>query len=218
MIMAAASPGIFGGDCLEQIIRVDRGAHVRLTSQSALQVHAAPDGATARIANAYHIEDAGGLRCQWDPLIPFADARLDQRLEMHIAGTGYLCWSDAMTAGRSASGERWRFATVEHELKVFFAGSLEYLERYCIDRQHGHLTRAWTVGDATYLGTAFALGLEFEEGAAERLHNDLATIPDLRAAVSLLQHRMLLVRLIGRSGPPFHQARSRVERALAPNR
>src|SRR3981081_3974478 len=43
MIVAASAPGVFGGDCLQQTIRVERGARVRLTSQSALQVHPTPD-------------------------------------------------------------------------------------------------------------------------------------------------------------------------------
>ena len=39
MILAWSAPGVFGGDCLEQRVRVERGASVRLTSQSALQAH-----------------------------------------------------------------------------------------------------------------------------------------------------------------------------------
>ena len=39
MILVYCGPGIFAGDHLEQRVRVERGARVRLVSQSALQVH-----------------------------------------------------------------------------------------------------------------------------------------------------------------------------------
>lgn len=38
MIMASSAPGIFGGDRFQQRIRLEPGARVRLTSQSALHV------------------------------------------------------------------------------------------------------------------------------------------------------------------------------------
>ena len=44
LIMASSAPGIFGGDEYEQTIRVEAGAVVELTSQSALQVHPSPAG------------------------------------------------------------------------------------------------------------------------------------------------------------------------------
>jgi urease accessory protein len=215
MIMATSSPGVFGGDRLQQIIRVGRGAGVRLTSQSALQVHASRDATIARIENTYHVEENGRLHCQWDPLIPFAGARLDQQIEIHVADSGSLLWSDALLAGRHARGERWMFAALGHELKVFVAGSLAYLERYRLGRDEPHATRTWAAGDAVYLGTAFASGLGIEPEAAERLHADLTAIAGVKAAVDWLDRRMLLVRLMGRSGPPFHSARTHVHRALA---
>jgi urease accessory protein len=147
-------------------------------------------------------------------LIPFPDARLDQRLEVHVAGTGRLYWSEALMIGRHARGERWMFATLGHELKVFREGSLEYLERYRIEPRDARATRPWAAADAAYLGTTFASGVDVERDDAERLHADLTAIPGLRAAVDRLERHLLLVRMMGQSGPPFHDARVRVERAL----
>jgi urease accessory protein UreH len=53
LILASTAPGVFGGDSLHQSIRVGRGARVRLTSQSAMQVHPSPDGARAILASSY---------------------------------------------------------------------------------------------------------------------------------------------------------------------
>jgi urease accessory protein UreH len=39
VIVVCSGPGVFAGDTLRQLIHVERGARVVLTSQSALQVH-----------------------------------------------------------------------------------------------------------------------------------------------------------------------------------
>ena len=75
MILAWSAPGVFGGDCLEQRVRVERGASVSIASQSALQAHPSPGGAIARMRMIVEVEEEAELRCDWDPLIPFAGAR-----------------------------------------------------------------------------------------------------------------------------------------------
>ena len=117
MILTSSAPGAFGHDHLQQIVRVGCGARVRLTSQSAMQVHPSPDGATAHLQSSYHVDDGADLHCHWHPLIPFADARIEQRIDVNIAGGGYLYWSDALMSGRHARGERWKFASLAHETR-----------------------------------------------------------------------------------------------------
>src|SRR4029077_18937906 len=132
MILTSSAPGAFGQDHLRQSVRVGRGARVRLTSQSAMQVHPSPDGATAHLESSYHVEDGAHLHCEWHPLIPFSQARIDQRIDLNIEGEGSLYWSDALMSGGKARGERWTFASLAHELSVSRDGSLEFLERYRI--------------------------------------------------------------------------------------
>jgi urease accessory protein len=90
MILASSAPGAFGHDRLQQSVRIGSGARVRLTSQSAMQVHPSPDSATAHLESSYHVEDGADLHCEWHPLIPFAEARIDQRIELNIDGGGSL--------------------------------------------------------------------------------------------------------------------------------
>jgi urease accessory protein len=206
MILTSSAPGAFGHDCLRQSIRVGCGARVRLTSQSALQVHPSPDGATANLQSSYHVEDGAHLHCHWHPLIPFADSRIEQRIDVNIAGGGYLYWSDAWMSGRHARGERWQFASLAHEIAVSRDGSLEYLERYRIQPKV-EVLRPWVAGDASYLGTTLMTGRPIEPGAAENLHMELGRLAGVRAAADRLDDRLLLVRLLSVSGPAFHEAR-----------
>jgi urease accessory protein len=208
VILTSLAPGVFGHDHLQQIVHVRRGARVRLTSQSAMQVHPSPDAATAHLQSAYHVEDGAHLHCDWHPLIPFEAARIDQRININIAGGGCLYWSDALTSGRHARGERWKFASLAHEIVVSRDGAPEYLERYRIQPSELAVSRPWAAGDASYLGTTLMSGRPIEPGVAERLHIELGSRrAGMRAAVDRLDERVLLVRLLSASGPPFHEAR-----------
>ena len=207
MILASSAPGAFGHDRLQQNVRIGRGARVRLTSQSAMQVHPSPDGATALLESSYHVEDGAHLHCEWHPLIPFAEAQIDQRIGLNLEGGGSLYWSDALMSGRQARGERWRFASLAHELSVSRDGSLEFLERYRIQPSELALSRPWAASDASYLGTTLITGRPIEPDVAEQLHVELGRIAGVRAAADRLDDRALLVRLMSKFGPAFHEAR-----------
>jgi urease accessory protein UreH len=197
LILASSAPGVFGGDCFRQTIRVERGACVRLTSQSAQQVHPVPGAVPTRLVTTCLVEDEAALWCEWHPLIPFAGAELDQRIDVHIGGSGCLYWSDALMAGRLAGGERWRFSSLAHELSVTREDCLEYLERYRIDPRERDVTRRWMAGDATYFGTVLLSGWPLDPELAHRLQGELASVDGLQAAVDQLDQRLLLVRYKG---------------------
>jgi urease accessory protein UreH len=214
MILASSAPGIFGGDSLWQSVRVERGARVRLTSQSALQVHPAADGSAARLTSTYHVDDEGELRCHWDPVIPFAGATLQQHIDIHLAERGYLEWSDGYMSGRQGRGERWMFAELAHELRVCRAGSLEYLERYRLAPADRAVSRRWMAGASAYFGTTIASGPRVRSEMAEPLHRELMRLKGVHAAADALGRGLVLVRLMAESGVPFHEARAMCLAAL----
>jgi urease accessory protein UreH len=209
MILASSAPGIFGGDCLWQSVRVERGARVRLTSQSALQVHPAGDGSAARLTSTYQVDEEALLRCHWDPVIPFAGARLQQHVDIQLAERGYLEWSDGYMSGRQGRGERWMFAGLAHELRVCRAASLEYLERYRLLPENRAVSRKWTAGTSAYFGTTLASGPQVGAEIARRLQDELTGVDGLHAAADALGPALLLVRLMAEGGVPFHAARAR---------
>jgi urease accessory protein len=222
MIMASSAPGVFGGDCLEQVIHLEEGATVRLTSQSAMQVHgtsshgpharshgplAFSDGAVATLRSRYVVANGATLTCLWDPMIPFPASQLDQRYDVHVEDGGRLIWSDAFMAGREARGERWQFASLAHELRVSRGSTLAYLERFRVAPSERGISHPWIASDACYFGTTLVSHAGADASVAERLHADLAQVPGVHAAADLLDAGFLLVRLMGSSGVPFHAAR-----------
>ena len=208
LILASSAPGIFGGDCLTQTIVVESGARVRLTSQSATQVHAHEGGAPAILSANYRVEHGGHLSCEWDPVIPFADAQLEQRIAIELAEGASLFWSDALMGGREARGERWRFSRLVHELRLIRAGTLAYLERYRITPHDGRLSHRWIANESCYFGTVLAVGEKVNREGAVRLHHELAGLEHINASADILFDSLMLVRLASALGTSFHAARA----------
>jgi urease accessory protein UreH len=212
MILAWSAPGVFGGDCLEQHVRVERGASVRLASQSSLQAHPSPARGVATMRTTVDVEDEAELLCEWDPLIPFPGARLSQQIAVGLASHAALYWSDAFMAGREGRGERWMFDSLEHELAVRRSGTLAYLERYRLEPATQSPAGPWLASDACYFGTVLASGLTFL--APSSLQDDLSNVEGLRGGVDLLDTHLSLVRLMASRGTAFHDARALVRRCL----
>lgn len=212
MILAWSAPGIFGGDRLEQHIRLEPGASVSLASQSALQAHPSPTGHLATLETTIDVGEEAELRCDWDPLIPFPGARFSQRIAIRLAANAVLYWSDAFMSGREGRGERWMFDALAHELAVSRGGSLAYLERYRLEPAAQALSGRWTASDACYFGTVLAIGTP--PGPPGALHDQLSSVEGVRGAADALDTNVTLVRLTAGQGIAFHDARALVRRAL----
>lgn len=207
VIIACTGPGVFAGDALRQSIRVARGARVVLASQAALQAHPSPAPAAASIDHDYVVENGAELHCQWDPLIPFARARIAQRFRIELAESSRLSWGDAIMAGRVRRGEAWRFESLGHELALVVAGSLTYLERYTLSPADRPIEHPWAAADARYLATALVY---HERATAERAEALQRTVDGAGAAagVDLISPNTIAGRIMAGDGAAFSRARA----------
>ena len=235
VILGCTGPGVFAGDALQTHVRVERGARVLLVSQAALQVHHAGsdlagynrgdeesgrgwtgwNASRAVMESQYDVEVDGELDCQWDPVIPFAGARLTQRIDLRIACGSRLFWSDALIAGRVGRGEAWRFDELGHELRLSVDGSLTYLERYRLTPAWQAVARPWIAGSAHYAGTTLVHHEDATAACAEHLQQQLNGINEVRAGVDGLAPGLLVGRLLGTRGPQFAAARAAFRQIFA---
>jgi len=206
VILVCTGAGIFAGDSLRQSIRVAGGARVVMASQSALQAHPSAAAAAAAIHHDYVVEDEGELQCHWDPLIPFAGARIDQRFDLRLGESSRLYWSDAVLAGRVRRGEVWRFESLAHELSLRIGGSLAYLERYRLTPASRAVGGPWMAGGARYLATAIVHHDAATSAAAEMLQRSEGAAVDL--GVDLVHPKTIVGRILAGDGAPFAAARA----------
>jgi urease accessory protein UreH len=240
VILVCSGAGVFAGDALRQSIHIGRGARVVLTSQSALQVHPAPSPVTspiprlrdltdprdrpdplsppALLRHEYIVEEDAELHCQWDAVIPFAGARLDQRFDLRIAESSRLSWGDALMAGRVSRGESWLFLSLAHELRLHVGPALAYLERYSLaPGQHSPslgrasertIQRPWMCGTSCYMATTLVYHQSANAEHAESLHREMARATGVGAAVDLIAPGLLLARFLAGNGASFSAGRA----------
>jgi urease accessory protein UreH len=209
-ILVCAGPGVFSGDALAQSIHVGRGACVVLASQAALQVHpsAHQADAAAILRHTYVVESEGELHCHWDPVIPFAGARVDQRFDLQIGGDSRLYWSDAVMAGRVSRGERWQFAAFSHELALHVDARTAYLERYAVTPADRHLQRTWMAGPATHFATALVRHPAATRETVEDGYHCIARMTEMAVGVDLVEPSLAVARMMTASGASFGRARA----------
>jgi urease accessory protein UreH len=210
VILVCSGPGIFAGDALQLSLHVGAGARVVLTSQSALQVHPSPAASPAVIRHHYLVEPEGELHAHWDPVIPFAAARLDQRFDLQIGESSRLYWSDALMSGRVSRAETWRFDSLAHELRLRVGTTLKYLERYTLVPRERAIPHPWVAGGTHYAATALVHHEQSTTDTAESLQRAIegAAGETVQVGVDLLDPRLLVCRLLGSYGAPFSAARA----------
>jgi urease accessory protein len=214
VIIVCSGPGVFGGDRLDQSVRVGSGARVVLTSQAAQQVH--PAGTTAAaVRHEYRLEDDAELHCYWDPVIPFAGASLAQEFFIDAGHGARLCWSDAFMAGRLSRGESWRFESLAHQLQLRLGGALKYLERFRIAPAERPLTAPWLTADAGYFATTIVRHPRVEQDLARTLHHDFESVEGSRLGVDVLEPGLLIARIAASNGPSFTALRAAIRRTVA---
>src|SRR5690242_4298754 len=149
LILMHSTAGLFGGDELECSIRVERGARVLLTQQSATKVH--PSGGRAAIQkNRVVVERNAELQLYLEPVIPFADSIVRQTTQIDVETGGRLVFWEAFMPGRVGRGERWQFQELASETHLLLDGRPVYLDRFRLPAGLEH--SAWTMGCGNYWG------------------------------------------------------------------
>jgi urease accessory protein len=210
VILVCSGPGIFAGDALQLSIHVGSGARVVLTSQSALQVHPSAATSPAVIRHHYLVDEEGELHAHWDPVIPFAAARLDQRFDVEIGESSRLYWSDALMSGRVSRAETWRFDSLAHELRLRVGATMKYLERYTLTPRERAIAHPWVAGGTHYAATALVHHERATTDTAESLQRAIegAAGETVQVGVDLVDPRLLVGRLLGSCGASFSAARA----------
>ncbi|MEO7096870.1 MAG: urease accessory protein UreD, partial [Polyangiales bacterium] len=106
--------GLVDGDSVAMDIVVDDGASALFATQSSTKVYRG----TSRMTLDARVGEQALLAVVPDPIVCFEGASYAQRISIVLAATSSLVLVDALTAGRSARGERWAFARYESVLSV----------------------------------------------------------------------------------------------------
>ncbi|MDE3155457.1 MAG: urease accessory protein UreD [Acidobacteriota bacterium] len=211
-ILVQTTAGLFGGDALSIDVRVRPGARAIVTSQAAQQVHPAvrPEAEATQDVRV-RVDRGGEFHGCFEPVIPFARARLAQRTALDVEAGGRLFWAEGLMAGRVARGERWQFTRLAVDTALRCSGDLVYLERFVLGENGASPDTPWAMGEGTYLGSLLACAPEIDTGRVDTLQAALfppSSDPGaaaVRGAVDLPAPGVLAGRVLAADGAAFHR-------------
>lgn len=201
VMLMHCTAGLFGGDHVAMTVRVERGARVRLTQQSATRIHPSEDRTAIQSSN-FYIESGGSLDLLLEPVIPFASSRFQQTTALEVEQGGRLRYWEGLMAGRVGRGELWKFETLSSETRLTSGGRLLFLDRIRLQPDCVIPSVRWGMGGGTYAGTGLYMGDDASR-VAQVLREALPS-----AGVDLLSDSLAVTRIVTANGPEFHRSQA----------
>jgi urease accessory protein len=165
--MAGLGGGLLGGDHYEVRVDVEDGATAFLTTQSATKVYGSERACSQRIVG--RVDDGATLAVVPDPVVCFAGAKYRQSVDIELAPRGSLALFDGYTCGRSARGEKWRFASYAARSTVRRASRPLAIDATRLEPNGGPI--ADRMGPYEVWLTLLAFGASFERVRSAMLHS-----------------------------------------------
>jgi urease accessory protein len=203
--------GVVGGDRLQLEVKVDRTAHVLLTTPGAGKFYRS-SGPIAGLEQRFEVSDGASL--EWLPqetiLFDGAKAELHSQVTLH-ADARFIGW-EVYCLGRPAAGER--FANGQAVLRLALHRNRKPLLLERLDIQGlAHLDRS--AGLRGHPVTATLLALPADRTTLDQTRSDLAQQPDLVAGATLLDD-LLVVRCLGYDSEPVKRLLEQMWRTIRP--
>jgi urease accessory protein len=203
-LLVNPSGGLVGGDHLSIKLSVGASAHALISTPSANRVYRSLSHDAVQDVD---LTVGSGAILEWVPehTIPFAGSRFHQAIDVKLAAGATLVLWDAVASGRIAHGERWKFATLENQIRITTASGARVQEHYALTPDHTKgdigLAGAWD-----YIGSLFVIADAIDSSIWASLDGTLADILEKQTdqvlgGVSQPAVPGLVVKLVARSAP-----------------
>ncbi len=106
--MMSSSGGILQGDEQQIHVMVGTNAQARITTQSATKIYKMENGHASQYIN-IHSQEGSYLEFIPHQIIPFKSSRFYQEVNLEVEKNSVLIYSEIISAGRIASGEKFDF-------------------------------------------------------------------------------------------------------------
>ncbi len=192
VFLATLGGGLLDGDYVDIRLGVAEGASALLGTQSSTKIHRSPGGCRQRVEAT--VAPGAALTVVPDPVVCFEGARYTQDIRIAVAAGGSLLLLDGYTCGRSARGERWKFAEYASRTTIVRGRARSVVDATRLDPAHGPI--AARMGPFDVVLSLLAIGPRFASVRAAML--SLARRPTdswLLVAASPIADDAVIVRL-----------------------
>jgi urease accessory protein len=151
------SGGVFGGDHLSLRIDVGADARAQITSTGSTRVYRPRAHADdALLATEIYLGKDALLEYLPDSVIPFRDARFEQRTDVHLAPGATLFWWEIIAPGRMAAGELFAYESLRVRTSIRSQERPIFIDRMSLKPQQARLSSLARFGTYRYL-TSFMI-------------------------------------------------------------
>lgn len=149
--------GVVGGDTLAIDARVERGAHVLLTTPAAGKFYRS-DGARAQLEQRLVVDDQAWLEWLPQETIVFDGTHADSRTRVTLTGSaGFIGW-EILCLGRPAAGETYAHGAFVQRFEIWRDGAPLWWERNALSGGSPALQAPWGLAGRSVLATMVAVG------------------------------------------------------------
>ena len=214
LILMNNSPGLLAGDCWKLRITVEAGAKIIVTSQSSAKIHPSRDLPSFH-STVLYVEREGALHYYNDPIIPFAQSRLRQTIDIHVEAGARLYYWDGIMSGRVLRNEQWKFTELSSETKIVENQYLLYLDRFSLFPAEQNLTKEWILSNYHYLANALVYDCQLTPSLCQSFQALLCSGQSgLSGAFDLPVQSLLSGRILSLEGTRFQTIQQKFRKLL----
>ena len=193
--------GYLRGDDYHITVRVDEGASLLLSDQSATKIYKTPDDRSLQDVHVVLGEDAV-FEYLPDQLIAYEDASYAQFMNVQMDSSASLVTAEIVTPGWSPDGTRFKFQDVRLHTTVEVDGKLAVLDNLLILPGSSEFTEdsILYMEDKTHVGSLLAVDRRIDAALLDELREYLAGVEfkeTVRFGVTLIDGPGLALRSLG---------------------
>ncbi len=196
--MMSSSGGILEGDEQKIDITLGKDSTTRITNQSATKIYKMEKGYASQYID-IHSEERSYLEFVPHQIIPFKSSRFYQEVNLEVEENAVLIYSEIISAGRLASGEKYDFDLCFLRTYAHRNGQILFTDVMNLDRL-GKPNLESVFGGKDVFSTLYIIGSTVTtEKVAEEI-NQLTQKSSLLAGCSILPHKCgIIVRMLSNS-------------------
>lgn len=196
--MMSSSGGILQGDELKIDITMGKGSSARVTTQSATKIYKMDQGYATQYIT---IQSKEGSYLEFVPhqIIPFKSSRFYQEVNLKVEANAFLIYSEIISAGRTASGEKFDFDLCFLRTTAYRGGKILFTDVMSLSNKYKkHLESLFARKEI--LSTLYIISDSKQIERIEEEVNSAIKNSSLLASCSALPHDSgIIVRILGNS-------------------
>ncbi|WP_428912330.1 urease accessory protein UreD [Niallia sp. Krafla_26] len=164
--------GYLDGDRYQMKVVLEKQAKLTLTTQSATKIYKTPRSLAYQEVE-FHLKDGSYLEYIPDPLIGYQDARYKQKTVIHMEKGCTLLYSDIITPGWSANGEKFSYDTLQLINEIYMENELVAFDHIKLNPAYQDMKGLGYMEGYSHLGSMIVIHENMNAEFLDRLYQEI---------------------------------------------